>query len=120
MQIAIEPLEAGIDIRRQRNQQQLDVDLIETEVASQAAQPQVGSLLFGGVGSGFDFLTGFRRRRIGRSGCCPVSQQAIDVRRRDVKTSKPIVGFRVGRAASGDGSPDPCLDQFEPLQHVFQ
>ena len=67
LQISIESLEAGVNIGRHRNQQQLDVDLIQAEVASQAAQAQIGPFLLGGVRRGFDFLSCLRGRWV-RSG----------------------------------------------------
>jgi hypothetical protein len=120
LQIPVEPLETGVDVGRHGNQQQLDVDLIETEIARQAAQSQIGPLLFGGIGGGFDFLARCRRRRVGCSGCRPVGQQPIDVGLRNVEPTKPVIGFRIGCATSSDRSPDACLDQLEPPQDMDQ
>jgi hypothetical protein len=42
------------------------------------------------------------------------------VRLRNVQASKPVVGFRISRAPSGDRSPDAGFDQVESPQDMDQ
>ena len=65
LQIAVEALEARVDVRGHRDQEQLDVDFVQIEGAGQAAQPKVGTDLLGGVSRGLGLVARLRCARVG-------------------------------------------------------
>ena len=118
LQVAVQPLEAQVDIGRHRDQQQLDVDLLEPEGPRQAAQPKISAVALSGIGGRFDLLTGFGRPGIGRQWPSLLREQSIDVRLGDIQPAKAIIRFRIRRPAPCHRRSNPRLDQLEPPQNM--
>ena len=93
MEVSVKALEAGVDIRRHRNQKQLDVDLFEAKAATEAAQPQIGAFPLGRVGCRLDVVALPLGLRVRRRGKRLAGEQAVDMRLRDVEAAEAIVRF---------------------------
>ena len=92
VEVAVEPLEPGVEVGGERDEQQLDVDRLELE-GSQARrrQPQVGAGGLGGVRLRLDpaqHASRDRRRQAARRA----GEQAVDLLVRDVEAAERIVG----------------------------
>ncbi len=119
LQVAVEALEAGIDIGRHGDEQQLHVDRLQAKARGQAPQSELRTLAFRRISSRLDFC----QASLGLSiGChrLPSGEQPVDVRRGDVEPAKPVVGLRIREASTGDCGFDPRLDQLEPAEHMAQ
>src|SRR2546429_695838 len=120
LQIAVQALKTRVDIRGHRDQDQFDVDFVQTEIAGQAAQAEVGTVSLGGVRRGLDLFARFRGAGV---RCCWdrfLRQQSVDMTLRDVEPAKSIVRFRIGGTAPSDGRSDARLDQLETSKHMDQ
>ncbi len=120
MEIAVQALKPRVDIRGHRDQEQLDVDVVQMEIAGQAAEAQVGTFSLGGVRRGLDLVARFRGAGV---RCCRdrfLRQQSVDMTLRDVEPAKSIVRLRICRTSPCDGRSDPGFDQLETPKHVDQ
>ena len=120
LQIAVEALKTRVDIRGHRNQEQLDVDVVQMEIAGQTAQAQVGALSIGRVSRGLDLVAGLRGACV---RCCRdrfLRKQSVDMTLRDVKPTKSIVRFRIGGTTPGDRRSDARLNQLETAKDMDQ
>ena len=75
MEIAVEALEAGVEIGRQGDEEELDVQRLEGEAAREAAQPDLLAGRLRGIRLGLDRRAARPRRTASasgpRSGPCP-------------------------------------------------
>ena len=78
VEVAVEPLEACVEVGRQRHEQEFDVDGLEPEVPRQAAQPQFVPGRGGLVGGRLDAARAARRPRARRRACA-AGEQPVDV-----------------------------------------
>ena len=117
VQIAVEPLETRVDVRRERHEQQLDVDRSEREGPGEPAQAHVLAALLGLVGRALDLR---EELRAGLGGGVPLvrGEQPLDVVLREVEPAERVVRVRVAGAARGHGGTHARLDDPEPAEEM--
>src|SRR6266849_9655361 len=120
MKVAIEPLEAIVEIWCYSDEQQLDIELVEIEGPGQASQAEVEAFSLCERGLVFQAFDLGRRIGVGRKRLLRSRQQVLDLRRRDVQASKPIERVRIACPPPVDRRFDPPGNQLEPAQKICQ
>jgi hypothetical protein len=117
VEVPVEPLEACVDVRRERHEQQLDVDRREPEGACEAAQAHVVAALLGLVGRALDLR---EELRAGLCGGVPLvsGEQPLDVVLREIEAAERVVRVRVSGAARGHGGTHTRLDDPESSEEM--
>src|SRR5205823_15072867 len=94
LEVGVEALEAGVQVRRQRDQDKLQVELVEAERLGEAPQPEVGARRLGPLRLRLDLAEKRGGPGVGRSGAWAPFEQRLNLGGRDVEPPKAVV--RVG------------------------
>ncbi len=117
VQVSVEALEARVDVRRQRHQQQLHVDRLQPEAAGQFPQPHRLPPPVRPVRGRLDLGEPRGGQRVGRRRLAQ-AQQPGDLLLGQVEPAEGIVGIGVVRAAVRDQRPHPGLHHLQPPEQV--
>ncbi len=118
VEVGIEALEARVQVGRERDQQQVEVERVEAEAARQPAQAQFGAGPLGAPGGHLD--RGGRRGRDGRRARRSGVEQPVDLLVGEVEAAEGVVGTGVGLAAQRHRGPHRRLHQRQPPAQVDQ
>ena len=121
VEVAVQPLEARVEIRRERDQQQLDVVRVQLERASEAAQPDIATCGLRFVGRPVEGREGVHRRggpRLLDQPDARAGKQAVDLGVGDVQATEAVAGIWIVDAAPVHGRADARLDDGQPPEKV--
>ena len=115
VEVAVEPLEAAVEVREERDEEQVDVEVGQPRIGGHPPEPDRPPPLLGPVGVRLDLA---QAGRDGGGDGVPTLEEALDDLVADVQPPERVVRGRVSRAAVGDELTDPVLDDPEPAQDV--
>ena len=121
VEVAVEALEPGVEVRRQRHQQELQVQELQVERARQAPEPKVRAGRLGGVGFVLhrgEVLGPCGARVRPQERAVPAAEEMVHLGVRDVQAAEPVLGVRVAAAPPLDGRPDPVCDEAQARGEV--
>ncbi len=111
VEVAVEPLEAGVEVGGERDEEQFDVELGEPGGALQPAQPGAPA---GGLGGGLGRLGGGGSGPVGVRLAGGWREEPVDVLLGQVQPAERVVRGRVLGPAELHEGPHPVLDEGEP------
>ena len=121
VQVAVQRLEPGVEIGRERDQQQLDVRGHELERALDVAQAHPVARGLRLVGARLDVRDEGERLVVGRlRGLAAPAQQPVDIGLAQVQAAEAVVGRLVRRTTQGDGLAHAPLEHGQPASQVVQ
>ncbi len=116
VEISVQALEPAVQIRQQRDHQQLDVQRSQTGGPGESPQPQGRSGCLGRVGVGLELDPGVAVQ--GVDGRHVRGEQLLDRLLAHVQASERVVRRRVTGAAQRHQLPHPSLDELGPAEEV--
>ena len=116
VEVAVQPLEPAVQIRQQRDHQQLDVQRGQAGGPGEPAQPQSSTARLGGVGLGVEGGPGFAVER--PDGRRFGGEQLLDGLLADVQATERIVRGRIAGPALRHQLTHPHLDELGPAEQV--
>ena len=118
VEIAVQPLESGVQIRQQGDHEQLDIEWRQPGLASQPAEPNVGSGSFRPLGLGVQY------RKLLMINCNPSAgaepEQQVDGLVGEIEAAEGVVGSRIRCTPFGHELAYPLLHQGGPAQQVAE
>jgi len=120
VQIPVEPLEAGIEVRGQGDEQKFDVQEAEFEAAHEHPEAELPSEPLHLVGFVLDLRQDAPVLGIGRQPAIvgAGAEGPVHMLIGQVEPPQWIVGIRIGAPSALDGPPDPVLAQAEVAEKV--
>ena len=122
VEVAVEPLEARVEVRSQGDEEELHVERLEVEGPGEPAEPQLGAGRLRGVGLAPPQRPGGRprprRRRNRASGAWPPASRWSTCASETYRPRKRSSGSGSPRAPAIHRDPDPVGDEAQPAGEV--